>query len=209
MRALIISEIDGSLRKLVRVTEHKGGIYVFFYGPWKTGHLAYHLDGTVLMKNSSSRTLHYYYSRNGNKIGKSRDEKFVYVPMGKRLPIEEIEKFIIITTYGIPLDKAYEEAATDDYVRSKDANAIIYINPEIIKRQKILNIIPCIVHKGFEKECIEHFHKSYRNSEEQTFEVLNANFFKLDNFQGFLVGIILSGGKYLTVFENDNNVWQT
>ena len=172
MRAVIISKIEGTLKKLVWIEECSGGIYMGFYGKANKMHYSYHQDGNVHIKHGSN-----------------------YLPMYKTTAINDIEKFISITAYGITLAKGYE-FATSNYIKSKDANTVIYINPEIIKRQNILNIIPCIVRKGSEKDCIDHYHRSYQDKEKQTFEVLNANFFKLDIFQGFLVGIILSGGKY-------------
>lgn len=172
MRSVIISQVEETFKKLVWVEECRGGIYIGFYGKTNKMHYSYHQDGNVHIKHGA-----------------------YYLPMYKTTPINDIKTFISITAYGIPLEKEYE-FATSDYIKSKNANTVIYINPGIIKRQKIINIIPCIVRKGAEKDCIEHYHKSYQVTEGQTFEVLNANFFKLDNFKGFLVGIIFSGGKY-------------
>lgn len=171
MRAVVISEIDGVFKKLVWVEECRGGIYMGFYGAANKLHYSYHQDGTVHIKQGSN-----------------------YLPMYKTKPINDIKKFTSITLYGITLEKGYE-FATSDYIKSKDANTVIYINPGIIKRQKILNVIPYIVRKGAEKDCIYHLHKTYQSMEGQSFEVLNANFFKLDEFQDFLIGIILCGGK--------------
>jgi hypothetical protein len=172
MRAVIISEIEGVFKKIVWIEECRGGVYVGLYGKANKIHYSYHQDGSVHVK---------YGSR--------------YLPMYKTTAINDIQKFISITGYGITLEKGYE-FATEDYIKNKKSNSVIYINPKIIKRQKIINIIPCIVRNGFEKACINHYHKSYQGKEAQTFELINANFFKLEKFQGFLVGIILSGGKY-------------
>lgn len=167
MRVVIISEIEDSFKKLAQVTEHTGGIYFFFYGKAQGMHYSYHRDGTVHIKQGSH-----------------------YVPLYKRPAINDIKKFVSITNDGITLEKGYEFAMSD-YLKSKDSTAIIYINPEIIKRTRILSIYPYIVRKGVEKTCIRELQKSLG----QRFEVLNANFFKLNIFKSFLAGIILCGGK--------------
>jgi hypothetical protein len=171
MRAVIISEIDSSFKKLVWVEECTGGIYFGFYGKAQEIHYSYHQDGNVHIKQGSE-----------------------YLPTYKTVAINDIDKFVNITNYGIPLEKGYEFAMSD-YLKSKDSTAVIYINPEIIKRKKILNINAYIVRKGAEKDCIYGLQKSYQSLTGQSFEVLNANFFKLDIFKNFLAGIILSGGK--------------
>jgi len=171
MRAVIISEIESSFKKLVWVEECRGGIYFGFYGKARGIHYSYHQDGTVHIKQGSN-----------------------YLPMYKISAINDIDKFVSITNYGITLEKGYEFAMSD-YLKSKDSTAIIYINPEIIKRKRILNINAYIVRKGAEKDCIYGLQKSYQSLTGQSFEVLNANFFKLDIFKNFLAGIILCGGK--------------
>jgi len=134
-------------------------------------HFSYHQDGNVHIKHGAQ-----------------------YLPMYKTTPINEIDKFVSITSYGVPLEAGYEFAMSD-YVKSKDATAVVYINPEIIQRKKILNVNAYIVRKGAEKDCISNIQKFYQSLTGQSFEVLNANFFKLDIYKGFLAGVILCGGK--------------
>jgi len=173
MRAVILSEIEGSLKKLIWIEECEGGIYMGFYGAANKMHLSYHKDGTVHMKSGSQ-----------------------YLPMYKTTPIQDVLSFVSLQSYGITLEKRYEFAASD-YKGSKGANAVTYINPDIIRRKRILNIIPYIVHKGAEEECLRSLQQSYVGSKDgQSFEVLSANFFKLDKFRGYLVGIMLVGGSW-------------
>jgi len=117
-----------------------------------------------------------------------------YLPSRKIVAINNIKTFINIGSYGITLEKGYE-FATSEYIRSKDSTAVVYINPEIIKRQKILNINAFITRDGIEKKCISVLQKVFLSMEGRSFEVLNANFFKLDKFKGYLVSVILCGGK--------------
>ena len=138
MRAVIISEIEGTFKKLVWIEECKGGIYMGFYGKANKIHYSYHQDGKVHIKHGSNR-----------------------LPMYKTTAINDIQRFISITAYGIPLEKGYE-FVTENYIRNKKANSVIYINPKIIQRQKIINVIPYIVRNGYEKDCINHCHKSYQ-----------------------------------------------
>lgn len=173
MRAVILSEIDGVLKKLIWVEECKGGIYMGFYGAANKMHLSYHQDGTVHMKQGSQ-----------------------YLPMYKTTPIRDVQNFVSLQHYGITLEKGYEFAASD-YRGSKGANAVIYINPDIIRRKRILNVIPYIIQKGKEEECLCCLQESYISSKDgQTFEVISANFFKLDKFREYLVGIMLVGGSW-------------
>ncbi len=173
MRAVILSEIDGALKKLVWVEECKGGIYMGFYGSANKMHFSYHQDGTVHMKSGSQ-----------------------YLPMYKTTPIQDIKNFVSLHNYGITLEKGYEFAASD-YKNSKGANSVIYINPDIIRRKRILNIVSYIIQKNKEEECLRCLKESYINSKDgQTFEVISANFFKLDRFCNYLVGIMLVGGSW-------------
>lgn len=167
MRAVVISEIDSAFKKLVWVKEAQGGIYIGFYGKADEMHYSYHKNGDVHIKHGR-----------------------IYHPLYKGTPICEINKFSLITGYGITLEKGYE-FATSEYIKSKDVDTVIYINPDIIKRQKILNIDSYIVRKGAEADSICDFQKS----KGQSFEILNASFFNLDKFHGFMVGIILFGGR--------------
>lgn len=167
MRVVIISEIDGSFKKIAQVTEHAGGIYFFFCGKAQGMHYSYHQDGTVHIKQGSR-----------------------YIFLYKRPAINDINKFVSIANYGITLEKGYEFAMSD-YLKSKDFTVVIYINPDIIKRTRILSIYSYIVRKGAETNCIHELQKLLG----QRFEVLNANFLKLNIFKNFLAGIILCGGK--------------
>jgi len=172
MRAVIISEIAGTLKKISWVEEGSGGIYMGFYGAAGKMHLSYHVDGTVHMKAGSE-----------------------CLPMFTTTPIEKIDKFASLHSYGISLTEDYD-FATSDYTGSKGANAIVYINPEIIKRNSILNINPYIVRKGAEKDCLLWQQKTYEPLvDNQTFEILNASFFRLDRFSNHFAVIILCGGK--------------
>jgi len=167
MRAVIISRIGSVFKKIVWIKECSGGIYFGFYGKANGLHFSYHQDGNVRVRQGLNR-----------------------LPMLKNTAINNISKFVMITNHGIPLENGYEFALSD-YLRSKDSTAVIYINPEIMKRTKILSIYPYIIRKGAETDCICELQKSLG----QSFEVLNANFFKLDIFNNFLAGIILCGGK--------------
>ena len=177
MRAVILSEIDGKLKKLVWVKECEGGLYMGFYGIVGEIHRSYHKDGTVHTKRGSN-----------------------YLPLYKGTPIQDISKFVNLHNYVIPLETV-NKIATDDYKSNKDADAIVYVNPEIIKLKRILSIIPYIVKKGAEDECLSRLQKSYKESYKDPknlwgrFEVLSASFFKLEKFPGYLLGIILCGGK--------------
>ncbi len=171
MRAIIITEIDGIFKKIVWIEECATGIYFGFYGKTKGMHFSYHQDGNVHIKHGAK-----------------------YLPMYKITPINAIEKFVSITTYEVTLETGYE-FAMNDYVKNKNATTVVYINPEIIKRKKILNINSYIIRNGVEKDCISNIQKFYQSLTGQSFEVLNANFFKLDIYKGFLAGIILCGGK--------------
>ena len=173
MRAVILSEIERTLKKLICIEECKGGIYMGFYGAANKMHISYHQDGTVHMKVGSQ-----------------------YLPMFKTKPIFDIQSFVSLQHYGITLEKGYEFAASD-YKGSKGANSVIYINPDVIRRKRILNIIPYIIQKGAEEDCIRDLKESYIDLEDgQTFEVISANFFKLDKFPEYLVGIMLVGGSW-------------
>jgi len=171
MKAVIISELNNSFKKLVWIEECKGGVYLGFCGKAKDLHYSYHKDGTVHIKHGCH-----------------------YLHLYKTEAINNIKSFVRITSYGITLEKGYE-FATSDYVRGKDSDFIIYINPEIIKRGKILQIDSFIVRKGREKDCINSLKPSYNSIKEQSFEVINASFLNLDKFRGFLIGIMLQGGK--------------
>jgi hypothetical protein len=176
MRAVILSEIDGKLKKIVWVKESEGGVYMFFSGILGKNHRSYHKDGTV-----------------HTKIGSN------YFPLDKGTPIQDIAGFVNLHNYVIPLEKVNEFIA-NDYKSIKDVDTIVYVNPEIIKLKRILSIILYIVKKGAEKECLSHLQKSYKESYKEPknllrFEVLSANFFKLEKFPGYLLGIILCGGK--------------
>jgi len=144
-----------------------------FYGGANKMHLSYHQDGTVHMKAGSQ-----------------------YLRMYKSTPIRDIQSFVSLQNYGITLEKGYEFAASD-YKGSKGANAVIYINPHVIRRKRILNINPYIIRKGADEDWLCRAKESYGHSEDtQTFEVISANFFKLDKLPEYLVGIILLGGSW-------------
>lgn len=173
MRAVVLSEINGILKKIVWIEECLGGFYMGFYGAAGKMHLSYHKDGTVHMKSGSQ-----------------------YMPMYKATPIQDVKGFVALHSYGITLEEGYE-FATSNYKGSKGANAVVYINPEIIRRKRILNVIPYIVKRGAEEECLRRLQASYEGSHDgQSFEVLSANLFKLDKFRNYLVGIMLCGGKW-------------
>ena len=158
---------------MIWLEECEGGIYMGFYGAANKMHLSYHKDGTVHMKDGLQ-----------------------YLPMYKTTPIQDVHSFVSLQSYGIQLEKRYE-FATSDYKGSKGADVVTYINPHIIRRKRVLNIIPYIVHKGSEEECLRRLQESYLDSNDgQSFEVISANFFKLDNFCGYLVGIMLVGGSW-------------
>ena len=129
MRAVILSEIDGSFKKLAWIEECRGGVYMGFYGVADKIHLSYHQDGTVHMKSGSK-----------------------YLPMYKTSPILDIQSFVSLNSYTITLEKGYEFAVSD-YKGSKGADSVVYINSDIIRRKRILNIVPYVVKKGQEEEC--------------------------------------------------------
>ncbi len=172
MRAVIISEIDGQFKKIVWIEEGATGVYVGFYGKSNGMHCSYHDDGNVHIKQGQGR----------------------YRPMYKTTPIKDIKNITSIHNYGIQLEKGYE-FAMDDFRDSKDAASIIYVNARVIKREKILNISTYFVPKGMEKDCIVMLQQQYQKLPRQSFEILNAYFFKLDKYKGLLGGVFLIGGK--------------
>lgn len=130
MRSIIISQIENTLIKIAWIEECQGGIYLGFYGKANKMHISYHQDGTVHIKHGSK-----------------------YLPMYKTIPINEVKTFINLTSYGITIEEGYQFAFSN-YQKFKNTNAVIYINPDIIKRKKILNLDPYIIHKNSEKECL-------------------------------------------------------
>lgn len=172
MRTVILSQISDTLVKIVWIEECQGGIYMGFYGGAKKMHLSYHQDGNVHLKDGRN-----------------------YLPMYKTSPINTIDKFVSLNSFGITLDEGYR-FATSIYTKIKKANAIIFINPSIIKRKRILNIHAYLVRNGEEANCLTNVHsqQTVDFSDGQGFELISANFFKLDKFKNHLVGIFLIGG---------------
>ncbi len=124
MRKTIISEIDGDLKKLVWVMESKEGVYMGFYGLVKDTHQSYHKSGIVHDKRGSR-----------------------YFPTYKGTPISEITEFAGAHCCSISFDLFKSEYNTGDYKGLKNADDVIYVNPEIIQRLSILNIYSFIIKK--------------------------------------------------------------
>jgi len=172
MRSVIISEVDNALVKILWIEECKGGIYLGYYGKAKKIHQSYHVDGNVHLKVGSE-----------------------YLKLYKTLPLKDVKSFISLGSNGITLDSDYSFVFSN-YQRIKNADAIIYINPEVIKRKKILNVDAYILHKNAEGDCfIRAQEKSlWRSDDGQGFELINANFFKLEKFPDHILGVFLYGG---------------
>ncbi len=167
MQATIVSEIDGVLKKIVWLNEGSGGIYVGYYG--KTGeiHHSYHVNGIIHVKSGKS-----------------------YLPIANSIPISNIKGFVNIVVFGITLESGYG-FVTDDYKGFARQDAVIYVNPDIIKRKRILNVHFYLIQEKKEKDFLDNIHNSFPTG--QNFEVINANFFKLDHLKGFLAGLVLCG----------------
>ena len=111
MQAIIVSDIKGKLKKIVKVKECEGGVYMSFYGLGKETHQSYHKSGTVHDKCGSR-----------------------YFPTYKGTPISEITEFASAHCCSIPFDLFKSEYNTEDYKGIKKADVVIYVNPEIIQR---------------------------------------------------------------------------
>lgn len=168
MRAIIATDFDGGLRKLIWVTEYDEGVSAGICDAKRDPHASYHVDGTF----------HFKF------MGDDRVLKFAEE---KKVPLKQIavEEQLLGTQFVYTEDTM---TRLPQFTPDPRADALLVLAQSVFSDVGYLAFYICIIHRSHEPAFLTQAYSSY---EDKSYMLVTVNLFKLEVFTDHQVGVII------------------
>lgn len=173
MRAIVCTDYEGTLRKLIWVTENKSGISAGIYERDTDPHATYHADGTY----------HHKITHRGRTVTAFAPEQ--------KPPLSAIstQAHLLGTaaSYGADTMQRLPEFKADGR-----ANAVVVLSQSAFRGINCAALNSYIINRNHEEAFLSNAYASYENG---SFMLISVNVFSLHHFRDHKVGVIVYRGR--------------
>ena len=168
MRAIIVTDFDGHLRKLMWLTEFNDGVSTGIYDTKQDPHATYHADGTF----------HVRFTKGEHRLKFAEEKK---VPLNQIEPKEQL-----LGTNFVYNDDVM--ARQPQFTLDFSADALMVLGQSVFRDVGYLALNIYVIHRSHEAKFIMQTYSSY---EDKSYSLVALNVFKLHLFADHEVGVII------------------